>query len=126
MDEEAMARATIMKNTPSKSMVAPESVSLGGKGETGKSAFAVQAQPVVLQSDPSTTALGHSMPRQQQDHQACPSKVTGDANATATKKIAAGQEAASAQAVKRGHQVTCVEVPDKDNDVAFQIWLAKE
>ncbi|SJL07262.1 uncharacterized protein ARMOST_10605 [Armillaria ostoyae] len=55
-----------------------------------------------------------------------PSKAAGDANATATKKIAAGQEAASAQAVKRGHQVTCIEVPDEDDDVAFQLWLAKE
>ncbi|SJL11279.1 uncharacterized protein ARMOST_14682 [Armillaria ostoyae] len=55
-----------------------------------------------------------------------PSKAAGDANATATKKTAAGQEAASAQAVNRGHSVTCIEVPDEDDDTAFQIWLAKE
>ncbi|SJK99609.1 uncharacterized protein ARMOST_02917 [Armillaria ostoyae] len=55
-----------------------------------------------------------------------PSNAAGDANATATKNIATGQEAASAQAVKRGHQVTCIEVPNEENDVAFQIWLAKE
>ncbi|SJL18642.1 uncharacterized protein ARMOST_22239 [Armillaria ostoyae] len=55
-----------------------------------------------------------------------PSKAAGDANATATKKIAAGQEAASAQAVNRGHSVTCIEVPDEDDDTAFQLWLAKE
>ncbi|SJL15525.1 uncharacterized protein ARMOST_19025 [Armillaria ostoyae] len=53
-------------------------------------------------------------------------KAAGDANATATKKTAAGQEAASAQAVKRGHQVTCIEVPDEDDDMVFQLWLAKE
>ncbi|SJL01314.1 uncharacterized protein ARMOST_04634 [Armillaria ostoyae] len=35
-----------------------------------------------------------------------PLKAAGDANATATKEIAAGKEAASAQAVNRGHPVT--------------------
>ncbi len=39
-------------------------------------------------------------------------------------KTATGQEAASAQMVKRGHQVTMIEVPDEDNDVSFQRWLA--
>ncbi|SJL14064.1 uncharacterized protein ARMOST_17517 [Armillaria ostoyae] len=55
-----------------------------------------------------------------------PSKAAGDANATATKKTAAGLEAASAQAVNRGHPVTCIEVPDEDDNTAFQLWLAKE
>ncbi|SJL18609.1 uncharacterized protein ARMOST_22206 [Armillaria ostoyae] len=55
-----------------------------------------------------------------------PSKAAGDANAMATKKIAAGLEAASAQAVNRGHSVTCIKVPDEDDDTAFQLWLAKE
>ncbi|SJL16255.1 uncharacterized protein ARMOST_19775 [Armillaria ostoyae] len=55
-----------------------------------------------------------------------PSKAAGDANATAMKKTAAGLEAASAQAVNRGHSVTCIEVPDEDDDTAFQLWLAKE
>ncbi|SJL13525.1 uncharacterized protein ARMOST_16969 [Armillaria ostoyae] len=41
-------------------------------------------------------------------------------------RTATGQEAASAQAVKRGHSVTLIEVPDKDDDTAYQIWLAKE
>ncbi|SJL04701.1 uncharacterized protein ARMOST_08071 [Armillaria ostoyae] len=126
--EEAMARPTITKISPPESTVAPESVSQEGKGEDGKSAFAVQSKPVVHQNDPAFTALGHSMPRQtsRQEHQACLSKATGDAKATATKESAAGQEAASAQAVNRGHTVTCVEIPDEDNDTAFQLWLAKE
>ncbi|SJL11270.1 uncharacterized protein ARMOST_14673 [Armillaria ostoyae] len=34
--------------------------------------------------------------------------------------------AASAQAVQRGHSVTLIEVPDEDDDMAYQIWLAKE
>ncbi len=32
---------------------------------------------------------------------------------------------ASAQAVKRGHQVAMIEVPDEDDDTAYQRWLAK-
>ncbi|SJL16146.1 uncharacterized protein ARMOST_19665 [Armillaria ostoyae] len=126
--EEVVARVTTTKIPPSKLTEAPESVSLRGKGETGNSAFAVQAQPVVLRDDPPITALGHSMPCQtsRQDHQARPSKAAGDAKATATKKSAAGQGAASAQAVNRGHSVTCIEVPDEDDDTAFQLWLAKE
>ncbi|SJL06536.1 uncharacterized protein ARMOST_09877 [Armillaria ostoyae] len=55
-----------------------------------------------------------------------PSKAAGDANASATKKKAAGQEAASAQAVERGHPTTMVEVPNEDDNTAYQIWLAKE
>ncbi|SJL18795.1 uncharacterized protein ARMOST_22396 [Armillaria ostoyae] len=41
-------------------------------------------------------------------------------------KTAARGEAASTQAVNRGHSVTIIEVPDKENDMAYQIWLAKE
>ncbi len=39
-------------------------------------------------------------------------------------KTATGQEAASAQAVKRGHQVTMIEVPDDEDDTSFQKWVA--
>ncbi|SJL17948.1 uncharacterized protein ARMOST_21519 [Armillaria ostoyae] len=55
-----------------------------------------------------------------------PSKAVGDANATTTKKMADRTEAASAQAVNRGPTVTCIEIPDEDDDTAFQLWLAKE
>ncbi|SJK96774.1 uncharacterized protein ARMOST_00020 [Armillaria ostoyae] len=55
-----------------------------------------------------------------------PLKAAGDANATATKKIAAGSEAASAQPVNRGHTVTLIEVPDEDDDTTYQIWSARE
>ncbi|SJL08051.1 uncharacterized protein ARMOST_11410 [Armillaria ostoyae] len=54
------------------------------------------------------------------------SKTAGDANATATKKRATGLEAASTQAVNRGHSTTMIEVPDEEDDTAYQIWLAKE
>ncbi|SJL13531.1 uncharacterized protein ARMOST_16975 [Armillaria ostoyae] len=52
-------------------------------------------------------------------------KAAGDAKAMATKKIAAGQEAASAQAVNRGHSVTLIEVPDKDDNMVYQICSPK-
>ncbi len=47
------------------------------------------------------------------------------ARQTAEERTAAGQEAASAQAVKRGHSVTMIEVPDPDNNTAYRQWLKK-
>ncbi len=35
------------------------------------------------------------------------------------------KEAASAQAVKRGHTVTMVEIPDQDDDAAYRQWLKR-
>ncbi len=46
--------------------------------------------------------------------------VTGQDDQKAKRK-----EAASAQAVKRGHMVTMIEVPDDDDDTAYRQWLAK-
>ncbi|SJL17958.1 uncharacterized protein ARMOST_21529 [Armillaria ostoyae] len=43
-----------------------------------------------------------------------------------TKKKAVGKEAAGTQAVNRGHSVSIIEVPDEEDDTAYQIWLAKE
>ncbi|KAK0226783.1 hypothetical protein EDD85DRAFT_958544 [Armillaria nabsnona] len=37
-------------------------------------------------------------------------------------KKAAGQEAASAQAVERGHTVSMIEVPDEEDNTSFQRW----
>ncbi|SJL07264.1 uncharacterized protein ARMOST_10607 [Armillaria ostoyae] len=87
-----------------------------GQGETGNSAFAVQAQPATLRSGLPSTRDG--------DRSILPRNEPGSAKAQ--KRPAAGLEAASAQAVKRGHSTTLVEVPDEDNDTAYQIWLAKE
>ncbi|SJK99857.1 uncharacterized protein ARMOST_03168 [Armillaria ostoyae] len=103
-------------------------------GQAGNSTFAVWVQPIVppALADQSGDALQVRQflpPRQKEndeDHQEHPSKAAGDAKATAMKKITAGQETASAQAVNRGHSVTLIEVPDEDNDTAYQIWLAKE
>lgn len=39
-------------------------------------------------------------------------------------KKAAGLGSASAQAVKRGHQVAMIEVPDEEDDFSYQKWVA--
>ncbi|SJL16416.1 uncharacterized protein ARMOST_19940 [Armillaria ostoyae] len=87
-----------------------------GQGETGKSAFAVQAQPAISRDGLPSTRDG--------DRSILPRNEPGSAKAQ--KRPAAGLEAASAQAVNRGHAVTCIEIPDEDDDTAFQLWLAKE
>ncbi|SJL00989.1 uncharacterized protein ARMOST_04303 [Armillaria ostoyae] len=87
-----------------------------GQGETGNSAFMVQAQPAALMSGLPSTCDG--------DRSILPLKEQGSAKAQ--KRPATGSEAASAQAVNRGHSVTCIEIPDEDDDTAFQLWLAKE
>ncbi len=50
---------------------------------------------------------------------ACPDNPSGHHGAEERK------EAASAQAVNRGHTVTMVEVPDHDDDTAYRRWLEK-
>ncbi len=44
---------------------------------------------------------------------------------TTKERTATGQEAASAQAVERGHMVTMIEVPDPEDDTAYRQWLKK-
>ncbi len=39
-------------------------------------------------------------------------------------KAAKRMEAASAQAVNRGHKVTMIEVPDEEDNIAYKQWLA--
>ncbi|SJL10455.1 uncharacterized protein ARMOST_13841 [Armillaria ostoyae] len=50
---------------------------------------------------------------------------TGDALTQCQVMEAAGKEAASIQAVNRGHSVTLIEVPDEEDDTAYQLWLVK-
>ncbi len=47
------------------------------------------------------------------------------ARQTTEERTAEWEEAASAQAVKRGHTVTMIEVPDPDDDTAYRQWLGK-
>ncbi|SJL18203.1 uncharacterized protein ARMOST_21781 [Armillaria ostoyae] len=101
---------------------------------TGNSTFAVPVQPIVRTTPAvpkgDTLQVRQLPPLTQkendEDHQARPSKAASDANATATKETATGKEAASAQAVNRGHPVVMVEVPDEEDDTAYKIWLTKE
>ncbi|PBK58911.1 hypothetical protein ARMSODRAFT_1027861 [Armillaria solidipes] len=51
---------------------------------------------------------------------------TGDAPTRCQVMEAERKEAASTQAVKRGHAVTMVKVPDKEDDMVYQVWLAKQ
>ncbi|SJL18324.1 uncharacterized protein ARMOST_21910 [Armillaria ostoyae] len=88
-----------------------------GQEETGNSAFAVQAQSAAL-------SRGSLLSTRDGDRSILPRNEPGSAKAQ--KRPAAGQEAASAQAVQRGHPTTMIEVPDEEDDMAYQIWLAKE
>ncbi len=40
-------------------------------------------------------------------------------------KKAERKEATSTQAVKRGHQITMIEIPDDEDDTSFQKWIAR-
>ncbi|SJL04863.1 uncharacterized protein ARMOST_08234 [Armillaria ostoyae] len=102
-------------------------------GRTGNSAFAVWVQPVIPIT--AATELGDTLQAWQfpqpdqkehdEDYQAHPLKAAGVAKAMATKKIAAGWEVASAQAIERGHPVGLIEVPDDKDDTLFRLQQNK-
>ncbi|SJL05370.1 uncharacterized protein ARMOST_08737 [Armillaria ostoyae] len=111
----------------------PSSTKTGVTGTTVSSRATTQVRPggipdpVTSPSEPSSqTTKGGTLFDAPKPAEERPSKAVGDANATTTKKMADRTEAASAQAVNRGPTVTCIEVPDEDDDTAFQLWLAKE
>ncbi|SJL04349.1 uncharacterized protein ARMOST_07715 [Armillaria ostoyae] len=99
------------------------STDLEGTGQTGNSAFVVQA-PLI------TPPRGGPLMKGEDDPGIPPLKEQGRSpegiRGAGASKTAIGKEAASAQAVNRGHSVTLIEVSDEDDDVAYQIWLAKE
>ncbi|SJL06746.1 uncharacterized protein ARMOST_10088 [Armillaria ostoyae] len=92
-----------------------------GTGQTGNSAFAVQAPPIML-------LRGGPLMKGEDDPGIPPLKEQGRSpeGIPPRRALAIGQEAASAQAVNRGHSVSVIEVPDEEDDSAYQIWLAKE
>ncbi|SJL01310.1 uncharacterized protein ARMOST_04630 [Armillaria ostoyae] len=100
---------------------------------TGNSTFVVRVQPVVstvpaVQPGDTWQAWQFSHPDQKEhdeDHQARPSNAAGVAKAMAMKKIATGKEVASAQAIKRGHSVVMIEVPDHEDDTSFKLQQNK-
>ncbi len=95
-----------------------------------------RTQPVSLHSLPIQPG-GVMIPPESQDRRtarcaiadAAPSNV-GAPNETKNRpsrpdRTADEQGSASAQAVKRGHQVVMIEVPDEEDDTAYQRWMAK-
>ncbi len=86
-----------------------------GAGETGKSIHLAQVKPAVpdrthgIERDGPSCAVIHSHPN----------------NSSGYREAKERKEAASAQAVNRGHTVTMIEVPDEDDDTAYRRWLKK-
>ncbi len=87
-----------------------------GAGETDKSVRSAQVKPAVpdrtygIDWDGPSPAVIDSHPD----------------NSSGSRKAEEREEAASAQAVKRGPTVTMIEVPDPDDDTAYRRWLEKE
>ncbi len=106
-------------------------------GQAGKTVHLAQVKPAVpacscnirdgskvrrslLQSD-SSNEVWRDTPSGEPD-ETCVTRTVGCTMALT--KAAKRKEAASAQALNRGYLVTMVEVPDEDNDISFQRWLA--
>ncbi len=101
-------------------------------GWAGKSVHSAQVKPTALLTSSSEVRRGlpqsyssnevqRDTPMGNPDEDAHVTRTIGCAMAPT--KTAAGQEAASAQAVNRGHKVTMVEVPDEKDNTAFKRWL---
>ncbi len=88
---------------------------LGASDEAGKSVLTAQAE-----SSASTRISGQDQGDTPQKRTSGSLPMTGKDDQKAERK-----EAASAQAVKRGHRVTMIEVPDGEDDMSFQRWVAK-
>ncbi len=92
------------------------------------------AQPVSLHTLPIKPG-GAMIPTGSQDRRtvgcATAPNTAGTPNATENRpprpsgRTADEQGSTSAQAVKRGHQVAMIKVPDEEDDTAYQRWLAK-
>ncbi len=97
----------------------------------GKSVHSAQVESSVSahisgqdQDDAPRERTAGSLPATGKDDKKTRYSVGTCAQQTTEERTAAGQEAASAQAVKRGHQVTMIEVPDDEDDTSFQRWVA--
>ncbi|SJK97340.1 uncharacterized protein ARMOST_00592 [Armillaria ostoyae] len=86
----------------------------------GKSAFVLKSL-----NDVTTKSAEEEKRTHQNAEEKHPLKAASVANATATKKIAAGQEVASAQAIERGHSVVMIKVPDHEDDTSFKLQQNK-
>ncbi len=85
-----------------------------GAGQAGKSVHSAQVEPAVpdrtygMDWDGPSSAVIDSHPD----------------NSSGYRGAKERKEATSAQAVKRGHQVTMIEVPDDEDDTSFWKWVA--
>ncbi len=86
------------------------------------------ASPHVLVAKTRTTPLGNALqvphPATGEDDKKARYSAGTCACQTTEERTAAGKEAASAQAVKRGHTVTMIEVPDEEDDTSYRRWVA--
>ncbi len=98
----------------------------GVSDQAGKSVHSAQVESSVSacisgqdQDDAPRECTSDSPPATGMDNQKTRYPVGTGAPQTTGERIAAGKEAASAQAVKRGHQVQVEEIPDDEDDTSF-------
>ncbi len=87
----------------------------GVSDQAGKSVLTAQ-----VESSVSARISGQDQDNAPRKHTSGSLPVTGKDDQKAERK-----EAASAQAVKRGHQVSMIEIPDNEDDMSFRKWVAK-
>ncbi|SJL03607.1 uncharacterized protein ARMOST_06964 [Armillaria ostoyae] len=139
-DEAAPREETTARSNNDATRAVPSPVERPRKGAKGKKlsseaagradcpSMTIWVQPVVLlESNASALMYLHLQGICLTDQKNLPSETpSGNANEDAQKEATAtGKEAASAQAVNKGHSVTIVEVSDKEDDMVYQQWLAK-
>ncbi len=95
--------------------------------QTGKSIHLAQVESSVSacisgqdQDDTSRECTAGSPPMTGQDDKKAHYSASTCAQQMIEERTAAGKEAASAQAVKRGHTVTMIKVPDPNDDTAYR------
>ncbi len=99
---------------------------------TGKSVHSAQVKSSVSarisgqdQDDTSRERTAGSPPATGKDDKKARYSAGTCARQATEERTAAGKEAASAQAVNRGHTVTMIEVPDEEDDASYRKWVAK-
>ncbi len=100
--------------------------------ETGKSVHSAQVKSSVSacisgqdQDNASRERTAGSPPTTGEDDKKARYSAGTCTRQATEERTAAGKEAASTQAVNRGHTVTMIEVPDEEDDTAYRRWLEK-
>ncbi len=101
----------------------------GVGNRAGKSVLMAQVESSVSacisgqdQDDAPQERTAGSLPATGKDDQKTRYSASTCTSQATEERIAEWKEAASAQAVKRGHTVTMIEVPDAEDDTAFRQW----